>query len=169
MDIDEPALLQTCLLYTSAPQVSLLVQNDLGTLKAVQSVNTNQAATSLFDDSKRIFGGPFPVSYTHLDVYKRQENTHLKRCDAQHGGGGVGRHSFYTARRIDHGLNGRIHNDIGHCTGQCRDLFFLASHADGYANGEQKRQICLLYTSPQRSPHSGECLSCSRWRGFPHG
>ena len=27
-----------------APQVSLLVQNDLGTLKAVQSVNTNQAA-----------------------------------------------------------------------------------------------------------------------------
>ena len=43
-----------------APQVSLLVQNDLGTLKAVQSVNTNQAAPSLFDDSKRIFGGPFP-------------------------------------------------------------------------------------------------------------
>ena len=69
------------------------------------------------------------------------EHTHLQGRDAQHGGGGVGRHRFYAACRIDHGLNGCIHNDIGHCTGQCRDLFFLASHADGYTHGKQQRQI----------------------------
>ena len=38
-------------------------------------------------------------------------------------------------------LNGCIHNDIGHCAGQGRDLFFLAGHADGHAHGEQQRQI----------------------------
>ena len=42
------------------PQMRLLVQNDLGALETVQSVNTNQAAPTLFDDSKRVFGGPFP-------------------------------------------------------------------------------------------------------------
>ena len=69
------------------------------------------------------------------------EHTHLQGCDAQHGGGGVGRHRFYAACRIDHGLNGCIHNDIGHCTGQGGHLFFLAGHADGHAHGEQQRQI----------------------------
>ena len=84
----------------------------------------------------------FVVQCRHAQAdHDAAEHTHLQRCDAQHGGGGVGRHSFYTACRIDHGLNGRIHNDIGHCTGQCCDLFFLASHADGYAHGEQQRKI----------------------------
>ena len=40
----------------------LFVQNDLGTLKAVQSVNTDQAAPTFFDDGKRVFGSPFPCN-----------------------------------------------------------------------------------------------------------
>ena len=43
-----------------APQMRLLVQCDFGTLKAVQSVNTDQAAPTLLDDGKWIFRGPFP-------------------------------------------------------------------------------------------------------------
>ena len=69
------------------------------------------------------------------------EHTHLQGRDAQHGGGGVGGHCFYAACRIDHGLNGCIHNDIGHCAGQGGHLFFLAGHADGHAHGEQQGQI----------------------------
>lgn len=38
----------------------LLVQHDFGTLKTVQPVNADQAASAFFDDGKRIFGGPFP-------------------------------------------------------------------------------------------------------------
>ena len=69
------------------------------------------------------------------------EHTHLQGCDAQHGGGGVGRHCVHAACRVDHGLNGRVHNDIGHCAGQGGHLFFLTGHADGYAHGEQQGQI----------------------------
>ena len=40
----------------------LLVQHDFGTLKTVQSVNTDQAAPTFFDDGKRVFGSPFPCN-----------------------------------------------------------------------------------------------------------
>ena len=69
------------------------------------------------------------------------EHAHLQGSDAQHGGGGVGRHGVHAAGRVDHSLNGRIHNEISHRTGQGRDLFFLACHADGNAHSEQQRQV----------------------------
>ena len=69
------------------------------------------------------------------------EHAHLQGGDAQHGGGGVGGHCVHAACGVDHGLNGRIHNDIGHRTGQSGHLFFLAGHADGHAHGEQQGQV----------------------------
>ena len=69
------------------------------------------------------------------------ENAHLQRCDTQHLSGGVGRHGVHTASGVDHGLNGGVHDDIGHSTRQSGDLFFLACHADGDTHREQQRQV----------------------------
>ena len=69
------------------------------------------------------------------------EHAHLQGSDAQHGSGGVGGHGVHAAGCVDHSLNGRIHNEISHRTGQGRDLFFLAGHADGNAHSEQQRQV----------------------------
>ena len=74
----------------------------------------------------------------HDDAAK---DAHLKGGDAQHGGGGVGRHGLHAAVGVDQGRDGGVHNQVGDGAGEGGHLFFLLGHADGHAHGKQQGQV----------------------------
>ena len=69
------------------------------------------------------------------------EDTHLQGGDAQHRGGGVGRHGVHAACGIDHGADGGVHHQVGDGARQGRHFLFLFGHADGHAHGKQQGQV----------------------------
>ena len=76
------------------------------------------------------------------------EDAHLQGLDAAHGGDG----SFQHIRRngsigqnltvdLQHGIDGSIHNEEGNQRGKGGYFFLLVGHTDGYAHGEDQRQV----------------------------
>ena len=76
------------------------------------------------------------------------EDAHLQGLDAAHGGDGSFQHirgngSIGQNLTVDlqHGVDGSIHNEEGNQRGKGGYFFLFVGHTDGYAHGEDQRQV----------------------------
>ena len=69
------------------------------------------------------------------------EGAHLQRGDAEHARGGAVDELLDPAGEVDHGRDGRMHDEERHGSRERGDLLLGAGHADGHAHGEDERQV----------------------------